>query len=92
MKVSDIARTLSDLTPGLGSAVVVPSDSIDLPEIARRILVFSAGTITFTGWDNADDTYTYSSSMSFPQTIPVLVRRVKVTGTTIVAGDIHAIW
>ncbi len=79
-------------SPGFGSATVVPSDSVDLPQLARALAVFGAGTVTFTGADGVDDTWTFTSTTGFPQMIPVAVSRVKATGTTVAAGNIKAIW
>ena len=79
--------------PGLGSVTVTPSDADEIypGDVARSLAVFSAGDVCFVGADGATDTWTFTSSMSFPQLIPVAVAKVKATGTTVAAGDIKAI-
>jgi hypothetical protein len=86
----------NDVTkPALGSKTVVPSDTsgaeIYAGEYARSLMVFSAGTVCFTGVDGADDTWTFGASMPYPQMIPVAVVNVKAAGTSVSAGDIKAL-
>lgn len=82
--------------PGRGSATVVPDDDNDFaedgePAVARRLIVFAAGTVHFLGADGVEDTWTFTSGMGFPMEIPVAVKRV-YEDSTVTAGNIKAIW
>lgn len=72
-------------SPGQGSIAVTPSDSADLAQLAFSLYVTVAGDVCFTGADGVDATWTVPANF----VIPVVVKRVKSTGTT--ATGIHAI-
>lgn len=98
MKLSTFNALLdSDMSEfGRGSATVVPDDDNDFLEdgvtaVARRLMVFGAGTVHFLGADNEEDTWTIGAGASFPVDIPVAVRRV-YENSTVAAGNIKAIW
>lgn len=84
--------------PGRKSITVTPSDDAGFTEdgevaVARRLIVFGAGTVRIRGVDDAEgagDTWTFTSAMTYPQEIPVAVRQVYFTGTS-VTEDIKAI-
>lgn len=80
-------------SPGQGSKTVVPSDADEIypGEYARQLLVFAAGDVVIVGADGAEDTWTFTSDMSFPQPIDVAASKVKSTGTTVAAGNIKAL-
>ncbi len=100
MRLSDFqALSTSDAVgPGTGSATVVPSNTVNFVNaggealVARRLEVFSDGTVSFVGCDGVTDTRTFTSSMSYPQIILVATIRVNATGTSVTAGNIKAIW
>jgi len=84
--------------PGRGSATVVPDDGAefgftedDVEAVARRLVVFGEGTVHFLGADNEEDTWTFTSDMSYPVEIPVAVKRV-YEDSSVAAGNIKAIW
>lgn len=79
--------------PGLGSKTVVPSDTADIydGEYSRELVVFALGAVCFVGVDGAEDTWTFTSDMSYPQRVEVAMSKVKATGTTVTAGNIKAI-
>lgn len=93
MKATACEATTDPTKPGMGSKTVTYSDTADIydGEYARQLVVFSDGDVAFVGADDAVDTWTFTAAMVFPQVIPVLVKRVKFTGTTVSAGDIKAI-
>lgn len=88
----DFVSTLKSDSPGLGSILVSPSDTVDLvdangaPKIARSLYVEAAGAVCFIGADDQVDTWNVPANFY----INVAVSRVKATGTT--ATGIHAIW
>ena len=79
---------ISYIAPGIGGAVIVPSDSADLPRVARGVKVTAAGTVAFTAEDG--------SSLAVPflagEIIPWRVKRVLATGTTTAAGSLFSIY
>lgn len=64
---------------GNGSATVTPNDGADLTTPARSLYCVEAGTVHFTGVDNVEDTWTVPANFI----IPVAVKRVFSTGTTV---------
>jgi hypothetical protein len=95
MRIGECHNSRDSTSPGLGSKTVTPSDTatdeIWPGEVARQLVVFSAGDVCFVGIDGETDTWTFTEDMSYPQTIDVFVKRVKATGTDVTAGDIKAI-
>lgn len=83
--------------PGLGSATVVPSDTVNFTDaggdkaVARGLEVLAAGDVSFVGYDGAADTRTVPEEW-VPYLLPVACVRVNSTGTDIAAGNIKAIW
>lgn len=73
--------------PGDGSALVVPSDTQNLPRMARVLYVEHRGTVRFMALDGTVDTWSIAEDYVY---IPVTVKRVMLTGTT--ATGIHAIF
>lgn len=99
MKLSTFGYRKDDVTcPGLGSATVVPSNSTNFTDaagnaaVARELVVFADGTVTFVGVDGVADTWTFTTDMSYPVSIPVACIRVNSTGTSVASGNIKAIW
>lgn len=62
----------------LTAAVVTPSDTVDLPFAATGLLVTVAGNLSFLTTDNVIVNMTAAPVM----VIPVMVKRVRSTGTT----------
>jgi hypothetical protein len=93
MRIGECHTSRDSTSPGLVSKTVTPSDTADIwtDEVARQLVVFSAGDVCFVGIDGETDTWTFTEDMSYPQTIDVFVKRVKDTGTDVTAGDIKAI-
>jgi hypothetical protein len=80
-------------SPGIGSALVIPSDTVNFtdvsggPKVARSLYVETAGAVCFVGIDGQADTWNVPANF----TIPVACLRVNITGTT--GGlRIHAVW
>lgn len=71
---------------GTGSVTVSPSNTVDLPQLARCLFVENAGTVCFICADGSMDTWTVNSRSY----VLVAVARVMLTGTS--ASGIHAIW
>lgn len=71
--------------PGFGSKTVTPSDTDDIwaNEVARQLVIFDDGDVTFIGADGVSDTWTFAEGLSYPQVIDVAVKRVMSTGTTV---------
>jgi len=72
--------------PGIGSAAVTPSDSVNFTRIARSLYVTGAGDVSFVGADGVVATWTVPANFL----IPVMATRVNSTLTT--ATGIKAIW
>jgi len=72
-------------SPGQGSIAVTPSDSADLAQLAFSLYVTGAGNVCFVGADGNEATWAVPANF----VVPVVVKRVKNTGTT--ATGIHAI-
>lgn len=84
--------------PARGSFVVVPTDTVEAyfteggeTAVSRGLAVFSAGTVRFIGADGTTDTWTLGAGFTFPVTIPVAVKQVLATGTTVAAGGIRGL-
>lgn len=93
MKLNSYREKTDPTAPGRGSKTVVPSDTDDIwtGEVAVQLKVFSDGAVCFIGSDGVEDTWTFTTDMSYPQVIDVAVLKVKSTGTTVTAGGIKAI-
>ena len=87
-------RSRDATAPGAGSQTVVPSDtaSVFAGEYARMLVIFGAGAICFVAADGVSDTWTFTSSMSYPQYVfGIAIDKVMSTGTSVAAGNIKAI-
>ncbi len=80
-------RTVTADSFGTGLAAVTPSDSADLPEIARALYITGAGDLAAIGADGVAFTITGLVAKTW---FPVAVSRVKAAGTT--ATGIFAMW
>jgi len=66
--------------PAIGAAAVTPSDSADLPRLARALYVGSNGAISVICEDGgAAVTF---SNLTAGQILPLRIKRVRSTGTT----------
>lgn len=86
-KFEHLRRTNS---PAVGSEQPTLSDSADLTDIYVSLVVFAAGDVKFTGVNNVADTWTIPES-SLPFIIPVAMKRVWSTGTTVAASDLRGL-
>jgi hypothetical protein len=66
------------------------SDTVDLQTPGIALEIFAAGDICFHGLDGVEDTRTLTAAM-IPYQLPVGVRRIKTTGTTIAAANIKVL-
>ncbi|MDF3606139.1 hypothetical protein PE067_08360 [Paracoccus sp. DMF-8] len=64
--------------PAIGSFVVTPSDSADLPEVVRAVTIGGGGSLAWRGRDGAD----YVTAALPAGTYPVSAVRILATGTT----------
>lgn len=84
--------------PARGSFTVTPTDVAAAyfteegeTAVARSLLVFASGTVHFLGADGVEDTWTLGASVSYPFLIPVAIKQVFATGTTVGAGSIKGL-
>jgi hypothetical protein len=82
---------MSDLWKGIGAdlhsparklAAVTPSDTADLADVAKSLLVLAAGNVVVIPVDNQDTEAFTFTSVAAGTVIKVIARRVKATGTT----------
>lgn len=83
-----------EANPAKHCTAVTPSDTADLPNWARALLVGTAGTAYVdTVGDGSTNTANYEQNVALPLQAgynPVSVRRVRATGLT--AATIVALW
>lgn len=72
-----------DLTFWNRVATPTQSDTVDLPFDSRGVLVFAAGDISFITTTGQTETWTIGASAPLPFMVPVYVRRIRDTGTTL---------
>lgn len=75
--------------PAHRHAVVTPDNDNDLPELSRGLFVGAIGDVAVQDSEGAAVTYTIAA---VPFIIPLLVKRVLVTGTTVTAGNLIRMW
>lgn len=73
-------RGIGYTAPAVGAAAVTPSDSTDLPRIARALYVGVSGNISVICEDGG--TAVTFTGLSAGQILPVRVKRVRSTSTT----------
>lgn len=81
-------RTPDELSFGRAGATITPSDTADLPTVAKGLFVCAAGNVKFTPVDNADDAPITITSAPVGLVIPWFVKRVFSTSTTATVASI----
>ncbi len=75
--------------PAHQHAIVVPSNTVDLPELARSLLITAVGDVECN--DSEGNTVIYPIA-NVPFLIPLLCKRVLATNTTVPANNIIRLW
>lgn len=70
-------------------ATPAQNDSADLPFVSRGVLLFADGTIKFDTATGQTETWTIPATASFPFMIPVYVKRIYDTDTSISDANIR---
>lgn len=65
---------------------VEPSNTADLPDVAKALIVLSAGTLSILPYENGDNEPINFEYLAAGQVVPVVVRRVRQTGTTAIVA------
>jgi hypothetical protein len=83
------AHDASPITPARRVSVAVLSDTVDLAN-SGCVRADAAGTVVFIPEQNAD-AETVTMTLAAGEVIPIRVRRILATGTTIAAADLHVL-
>ena len=84
-------------SPGQGSfnvtTTMVTNGNYGTPgQIAISLVVFADGSLTFTGLDGTSDTWVFTTSMAYPQVIPIATTAVTAqSGNLATLGNLKGI-
>jgi hypothetical protein len=80
---------MSDITFWNRVATPTQNDSTDLPFVSRGVLLFATGTIRFDTETGQTQNWTIPATAPLPYFVPVYVKRIHDTGTSIADADMR---